>query len=272
MYAALAASAVFAVLHGLTEFLPISRSAHFALADILFGLKPPSSAMLVALHVGTLAAMLVVLRERILGVLVAVWQMLRHPSRIGTIQNESDVLVTLVAIVPMAVIELLLQGFTEGRLATPLATGLGLLLTGICLSSARWVRRGALDSPGLAGALLMGLALGAGGLPGVSRTGVTIVAGLWLGLRPERAFQLTMLASLLAGFGAVLLSVPGLMATPATLGPVVVGAIVSFAVGASAVTVLRYAVVRERLFVFAAWVVPLAVATLALARAWPTCR
>jgi undecaprenyl-diphosphatase len=120
------------------------------------------------------------------------------------------------------------------------------------------------------GALLLGVAQGLAVLPGVSRSGSTIALAVWLGVRRERAFTLSMLMSLPAILGAVLLKVPGLVRSPGGLGPSVAGALVAALVGVAALVLLRRVVVRGRFALFALWTLPLALATLAMALAWPT--
>jgi undecaprenyl-diphosphatase len=258
------------VLQGITEFLPVSSSGHLALAEILFGLKENNLALNVMLHAGTLCATLLVLRQRVFALLVAAFRAVRRPSTLRDTPDGRDVVAVVVATVPTAVLGLTLERPTERFIRSPLAVGIGFLITGLLLLSVRWARAGKREGLGLWGAAAVGVAQGIAVLPGISRSGSTIGVGLWLGVRPERAFELSMLMSLPAVFGAVVLEVPAVMGASATLGPAVVGAAVSFAVGVVALLVLRRVVVHGSFPVFALWVLPLAVATLALARAWPT--
>ena len=94
-------------------------------------------------------------------------------------------------------------------------------------------------------------------------------SALWLGVRPDRAFELSMLMSLPAVLGAVLLELPKLIAGGDGYGMAAVGALAAFGVGLVALLMLRRVVVRGHFAWFALWVLPLALATLALARAWP---
>jgi undecaprenyl-diphosphatase len=105
--------------------------------------------------------------------------------------------------------------------------------------------------------------------PGVSRSGLTIVTALWLGVRSERAFELSMLMSVPAVAAAVLLeSLEGDSMAGHSFA-LVSGAVMAFAVGLLALSLLRRVVSRGNLAWFALWVLPLALATLALAKAWP---
>jgi undecaprenyl-diphosphatase len=220
------------------------------------------------LHGGTLFATLLVLRRRVASAVVEGVRAVRRPARLPTTPGGRDALVVIVASVPTALIGLGLRDLVESWTHSPLVVGLGFVLTGILLVSTRWVHPGEDETPSLLGALLIGLAQGIAVLPGISRSGSTITLALWLGVRPDRAFELSMLMSLPAVIGAVLLELPR-AAGGGAASAAAVGALVAFASGVGALFVLRQLVVRGHFAVFALWVLPVAVATLAMARAWP---
>jgi undecaprenyl-diphosphatase len=177
--------------------------------------------------------------------------------------------VVAVATLPTAAIGLLLRDPVERWTSSPLAVGLGFLLTTTALASTRWVEPGDDEGPTSSVALLLGIVQGLAVLPGVSRSGLTIAVALWAGVRPARAFELSMLISLPAIAGAVLLEVPALLGAGFDPGLGAVGAGTAFAVGLLALWLLRGTVVRGHFPLFALWTLPLAIATLAMARAWP---
>lgn len=257
------------VIQGLTEFLPVSSSGHLALAELLFGLDEGGLTLNVMLHAGTLLATLIVLRRRLSPAVVDGVRSLVRPSRFSETQGGRDALVVILASLPTAIIGLLLRDAVERWTRSPLVVGLGFVLTTALLLSTRWVRPGERDVPTVIGALAIGLSQGLAVLPGVSRSGSTIALALWLGVRPDRAFELSMLISLPAVFGAVLVELPHLVKGGGGYAVAAVGALVSFGVGVVALSLLRRVVVRGHFAWFAAWVLPVALATLALARAWP---
>jgi undecaprenyl-diphosphatase len=116
---------------------------------------------------------------------------------------------------------------------------------------------------------LIGLAQGLAVLPGLSRSGSTIAVALLLGVRRERAFELSMLVSLPAIVGALLLESRHAIAMPFDAGPALVGAIVAFGTGVLALDLLRKLVVAGAFGWFAFWVGPLALATIGMGLAWP---
>jgi undecaprenyl-diphosphatase len=262
-------AATLGAIQGLTEFLPVSSDGHLALAQIVFGLEESGLTLNVMLHAGTFLATLIVLWRRMGPAVYEGVRALRRPSRFSETAGGRDALVVIMASIPTAAIGLVLRDRVEHWTSSPLVVGIGFAVTGVILVTSRWVRPGDRDVPTLLGAVAMGIAQGIAVLPGVSRSGSTITLALWLGVRPERAFELSMLMSLPAVFGAVLLELPKLIAAGEGYGVAALGALVAFGVGLVALVVLRRIVMRGHFAWFALWVLPLALATLALARAWP---
>ncbi|MBM4364264.1 MAG: undecaprenyl-diphosphate phosphatase [Deltaproteobacteria bacterium] len=256
-------------IQGLTEFLPISSDGHLALAQILLDMGGASLTLSVLLHSGTLLATLVVLRRAIFPALTAGLGALVRPSRFEESRAGRDARFVLLASLPTAVIGLLGRDLVARLTDSPSAVGLGFLATGALLLSSRFAPRGTLQDPGVGHSLLLGVAQGLAVLPGLSRSGSTIVLALWLGVAPLRAFELSMLMSLPAVLGAVLLEARHLDGFGGDTGAVLVGAAVAFGVGVLALSLLRRSLLGGFFPWFAAWVVPLGLATLALARALP---
>ena len=269
MQAMLLESVLLGAIQGLTEFLPISSDGHLALTEMLFNFSNKGLALNVMLHVGTLAATLIMLWSRIRPALFDGLAACLKPSNFSTIPGARDALVVILASVPTALIGLTLRNTVERWTESPLHVGLGFLATSVVLIASRFAKNGDHDQPGVVGALLIGLAQGLAVLPGLSRSASTITVALFLGVKPQRAFELSMLMSLPAVLGATLLEAPDAWADKALLVPASVGAVVAFLVGMVALGLLRRIVVAGRFSWFAAWLVPVALATLALARAWP---
>lgn len=262
-------AALLGALQGLTEFLPVSSSGHLALAELLFDVEGAGLTLNVMLHAGTFVATLAVLRRRVGAAVYDGARALAAPSRFRDTPGGRDALVVVLASLPTAAIGLALRSAVERYTHSPLVVGLGFALTALLLISTRWVHAGKHEVPTWVGALLIGIAQGIAVLPGVSRSGSTIAAALWLGVRPDRAFELSMLMSLPAVLGAVLVESRHLGAGGGPVAPALIGALVAGAVGTVALVLLRRVVVRGHFSAFALWVVPVAVATLALAKVWP---
>lgn len=262
-------AALLGVVQGVTEFLPISSDGHLALAEILFRLENGGLTFNVMLHAGTLIATLIVLRAQVGRAVRAGTVALVQPRSFFTSSGGRDALVVLIASLPTALIGLLLRDPVERWTQSPIALGLGFLGTTVALVVAQFSRHGDREQPTARGALLIGLAQGLAVLPGLSRSGSTIAVAIWLGVRPERAFELSMLMSLPAVVGALLLEGRHAIGGPFPGAPALVGATVALVTGVIALLLLRRVVIRGRFGWFAFWVGPLALATLALGLAWP---
>jgi undecaprenyl-diphosphatase len=258
------------ILHGLTELLPVSGEGHLALARTLLELDPSGLSLSVLIELGTLLAVLAYFRHRIVQVLRDLWLELACGRLPHAGMPGRDALLVCVAAVPAGIIALLLRAAVTGWSERPLAIGFGFIVTSLLLISTLWTRPGTLSSPSLAAAALLGVAQGLACAPGLSRSGSLIVAALWLGVRPERAFELSMLISIPALAAPILLQ---LFAPDALTGhalPLLVGVSVAFGAGLVSLAILRRAVLNGHLSWFALWLLPLALATLALAKAWPS--
>jgi len=257
------------ILQGLTEFLPVSSDGHLALAQMLLEVDGGGLTLSALLHTGTLLVTLLYFRRRIARVSLDLWHQLRRGRLPAPSAPGWDALLVLIAAVPTALIGLSLREVVSQWTDEPLATGFGFVITACLLTSTLWSKPGTRLSPGVLGALLIGVAQGLAVAPGVSRSGITIVAALWLGVRAERAFELSMLISIPAVAGAVLLELLG--GDPLSGHPLVLfaGAAAAFGAGLLALRVLERVVARGHVAWFALWVLPVALATLALAKAWP---
>ncbi len=264
-------AALLGIVHGATEFLPLSSGGHLALVAILWKLEG-SPSLTLALHVATLLATLLVLWPEVARATSEGLAALVRPSRFRSTLGGRDALTTLIASIPTALLGFFLRSELGRTQTSPLAVGLGFLGTAVALVLAHFAGRGERDQPTARGALLLGLAQGLCMLPGLSRSGSTIAVALLLGVRPVRAFELSMLISLPALVAGIVLEVQMLHSgpLPGDMASAVVGGLAALATGVLALHALRGIVVRRRLAWFAFWVGPLALATLALGIAWPS--
>lgn len=263
-------AALLGLLQGITEFLPVSSSGHLALAELLFNVERGGLTLNVMLHAGTLLATVVMLKDSIGPAVRDGLKALIQPRLFMTSFGGRDALSVILASLPTAVIGLSLHDRVERWTQSPLPIGVGFSITALLLVSTRFVTPGRHDQPTWFGALALGTVQGLSVAPGLSRSGATIALGLWLGLRPKRAFELSMLMSLPAILGAVFLEAPRAVADSGQLGPAAFGATIALFAGIVALYTLGRLVTRGYFSSFALWMVPLAIATLGLAWAWPT--
>ena len=243
------------IVQGVTEFLPVSSSGHLVVSAALlaqFGREMPPELVEVniVLHLGTLLAVLVYYRQRI-------GRLLGEDRRVAPL--------LIVGTAPTVVVGLPLKMFAPEILENALLAGLMFPVTAAMLIWASRREPGETDYPDLTlrSALLIGAWQAFAILPGVSRSGATIVAGLGVGLRRDSAATFAFLLAIPAIAGAGVLE--GLDAlgkgTFATPGPILaVGMAVSFVVGLGSLTLLVRLVQHGRLAYFAYWLIPLGVA------------
>lgn len=262
-------SILLGLLQGVSEFLPISSSGHLALAGILFGVHDAGLTLNVLLHVGTLVATALVLRRRLSAAIMSGVQGLLQPRLFITNPAGQDALFVILASIPTAILGLSLRDAVAEWTKSPFIVGLGFLITAILLVASRFAPLGKIEHPTWKLALLLGLVQGIAVAPGISRSGSTIAIALFLGIQRGRAFELSMLMSVPAVFGAALLELPSALGSLESPGLGILGATVACVSGVGAMLVLRRMVVRGSFPWFAVWVGPLAIATLAMAKVWP---
>jgi len=255
---------VLAVLQGLTEYLPVSSSGHLVLGKEFLpgGEQLAANASLeVLLHVGTLLAVLLFYRKRF-GRLVA-----------GFFGKGNDVLEQrrlagklVLATMPAVLVGFSIRNSLDGLFGSPYPAAMALLFTGCILwSSRRLPAEGkSLEQLSWKEALLIGASQAFAILPGISRSGTTIVVGLRLGLSAEAAAAFSFLLSIPAVLGAAVLKLPELETTDGldltTLG-LAVGT--SFFVGWAALGLLVWITKRGKLHLFAPYCWMLGLAALA---------
>src|SRR6185503_16973392 len=256
---------VLGILQGLAEFLPISSSAHLTLAPWLFGWPDPGLAFDVALHVGTLVAVLAFFQAQWIALIAAAWNIVVR-RRVET-EEERRVIFLIVATIPGAIAGLALEKYAESTFRDPKLIAIVLIVMGIVLWA---VDRVAPQERPLAAmrwtdALMIGLAQMFAIVPGVSRSGSTITAGRALRLTREGAAVFSFLMSMPIIAAASILKVPHVLKSEGLSLPLVVGVLASAISGWLAITVLLRFVVRRSYGVFAIYRVALGLIVLALA-------
>lgn len=208
------ASILLGVLQGLTEFLPVSSSGHLVLVQNLLGIREPELLFDTALHAGTLVSVIIYFR---LDLKAMFRETLRFAADFAGRRSAWTVILnnphaslliwTVVGTLPTALIGLLFRAPLEDLFSSKTTAGFMLLLTGGILFISRWTRESTRrpDRIGLWSALAVGTAQGVAIIPGISRSGTTIVCGLFCGLDRELAARFSFLLSIPAILGATVL-------------------------------------------------------------------
>lgn len=196
---------LFGALQGLTEFLPVSSSGHLTLFQFFTDAFEESLTLNIAVHLGTLLTVLIFYRKDIA-------QILR-----GVLKKEKEALgqslFIIVAVFPTGVMGLFIKKFFSSILVNPMVSSICLMVTGAVLFSTKRLPA-TLKNKGPFGmslktAFLLGCVQGCAVLPGLSRSGLTIVAALWMGVDRKNAAKFSFLISVPAIFGAGLLELLG---------------------------------------------------------------
>ena len=186
---------VLALLQGLTEFLPVSSSAHLILVPALTGWPDQGLAFDVALHFGSLFAVLLYFRRDLIN-MTASWG-----KSVATRQCDDDARLAwgvIFATIPVGLAGLAFKDQIELYLRSPFYLAMGLVFFGLLLGWADWRHRGDRSESQMTwkDVLIIGCAQALALIPGTSRAGITITAALFLGLNREAASRFSFLLSI----------------------------------------------------------------------------
>jgi undecaprenyl-diphosphatase len=230
---------------GVTEFLPVSSSGHLALLQTAFGFPGSALAFDVLLHCATTLAVLIFFRKDAAAFLGQWCAGLASKEARGS-EGWRYGWAILGGSAATALVALPLRNLVEAAMSSRFAVGAGLLTTAgiLCLVPLLPGRQKELS---MKTALVVGLIQGLAAFPGVSRSGSTIAAALFMGLAAPEAFRLSFLLSVPAILGAMLLEVPGLLRGASVLpGGWFPAMLAAFALGYLSLTLLRRLVLSGR--------------------------
>ena len=223
-----------AIIQGLTEFLPVSSSGHLVIFQKLFGLYPPVL-FDILVHVGTLGAILVYFRRELTKISRRTFGLLA----LGTL--------------PAALVGLFLQSWLAVIFDSARLVGFALLITSGLLFSTKLIKKPKKNLTGFqpSDAFIVGLFQALAILPGVSRSGATIVAGLHRRANRQTAFRFSFFLAIPAILGALVLQLPALANAPAVyLGQGILGMFIAGLVGFSTLKLLEKILLSARLWIF----------------------
>jgi undecaprenyl-diphosphatase len=266
---------VLGIVQGITEFLPISSTAHLLVARGLMGHPHPEDAFTVVIQLGTLAAVFVYFRADIVSMVKGLWADIRSRKLASTPDSRLGWLIVL-GTVPAVVVGVLFKKQLKEDFSRPLPIAVVAVVFAVLMLAAEWYahrrakRSPARDEPaiGVFDALWVGLWQACALMPGGSRSGTTITGGLFAGLTREAAARFSFLLSLPVILGAGLkelydeykkLKAPvegeplSLFASGGDVASLVVGTLVSAVVGYFAIAFLLSFLKRYSMGVFVAY-------------------
>ncbi|MGI8901483.1 MAG: undecaprenyl-diphosphate phosphatase [Nocardioides sp.] len=239
------------VLQGLTEFLPISSSAHLRIFPELFGWGDPGAAFTAVIQIGTELAVLLYFRKDIWRIGSSWVRSLYRPELRGALDSRMGWYI-IVGSLPIVILGVLLKDVIEQDFRNLWIIGTTLIVLGVVLGVADSIGRTdrAIGQMSLRHAVLLGLAQACALVPGVSRSGATISMGRMLGYDREAATRFAFLLAIPAVVGAGLFELPEIPGGDNAYGPwpTLLATVVSFVVGYAAIAwLLRYVSTRSYL-------------------------
>jgi undecaprenyl-diphosphatase len=252
------------VIQGLSEFLPISSSAHLTLIPWLLGWEDPGLAFDVALHFGTLLAVVWYFRMEWLALIRAAWGIITT-GRIET-PEKRRVIYLIIATIPGAIGGLLLQSKAESAFRSPQLIAIALIVLGLVL----WLTDKLVDQRRVLGemrwvdSLLIGLSQVIALIPGVSRSGSTITTGRGLRFDRESAAEFSFLMSMPIIAAAVVLEGPKALHQGGLTNELMSGVVASAISGWLAISILMRYVTRHSYGIFALYRILLGIGVLAV--------
>ena len=191
------------LVQGFTEFLPVSSSGHLVMAEHYLGMHSPGFSLEIALHLGTLCAVVLYYRKRI-GSLINSIIRFSDPS---LKQDRILVFLLILAMIPTGIIGLLLKGSMESFKSSLPFIGGSLVVTSLLLFIPQILSKRNHKNKDVTGikSLLIGAMQGIAVIPGISRSGSTITTSLMLGVSPQKAAEFSFLLSIPAILAAFIL-------------------------------------------------------------------
>jgi undecaprenyl-diphosphatase len=259
---------VYGIVQGLTEFLPISSTAHLRLIPLIFGWSDPGAAYSAVIQLGTVLAVIAYFRKDVFDLAAAFFRGIaaRDPFSPG---NSRTAWFILFGTLPIGVCGVVFKKFIVGEARGLKVVLASMLVFGVLLLIAEIVarRRRGMDSLGWADSQMIGAAQALALIPGASRSGVTITAGLLLGLDREAAARFSFLLSIPAVTAAGLFEMKDLIGhgtREAGLFPLALATLVSFAAGYGCIAFLLAFLRTRSTYVFSIYRMALASAALAV--------
>lgn len=256
---------IIGLVQGLTEFLPVSSSAHLIFVQQALGLSDVGLAFDVLMHVGTLVAVVIYFYTDIINMIKGFFLSLidlKEGNFIPEIKKDPYkklAWLTILATIPVGVVGVLFNDAVEAMFTGLTVPAFLLLITGCLLYISQRMNSGRIDVRNftIKEALIMGCGQAIAVLPGLSRSGTTIASGLFAGLDKEFAAKFSFILSIPAILGAAVFQLKDLSGGSIEIGACIAGFIVAVISGYFAISFLLK-IVRERsldIFAYYCWIV-----------------
>lgn len=250
---------ILGLIQGLTEFLPISSSGHLVIAQRIFGISQPELFFDTSLHVATMVATLIFFRKDIIEIARSI------PRRDS--KGRRYIGYILLSLVPTGLIGLMVEQKFSHVYASLTFVRVALLITAVILIVPHYFWFGENGGVSFPRAFLVGVVQGIAVLPGLSRSGTTIMAAVISGVNYQEAFRFSFLISIPAISGATLLQVSrGAVHSTYTISALFAGCGAAFLSGYFSLFLLKEMVKKNRLHIFGYYLVALVLLSLVVIR------
>jgi len=216
-------AAILGIIQGLTEFLPISSSGHLVIGQKVLGISVAGNVFEIVVHLGTLVSVLIVFWSDI-------WQLI---TSLKSTPTQKYIFAIVIGTLPAMVIGFLFKDIISEAFENIKVVAVTLMITGLILLTTKFINT-KLKDISVGRGLLIGIAQGMAIIPGISRSGMTISLGMYLGIAPDKAAKFSFLLGIPAIFGAGLLTGLDLMESSEptlALSVLIVGFVSSLLVG-----------------------------------------
>ncbi|MCL6472504.1 MAG: undecaprenyl-diphosphatase UppP [Firmicutes bacterium] len=263
---------VLGIVQGLTEFLPISSSAHLVLFPSYLGWNISAEqniSFYVVVHLGTLLAVLSFFYSDIKKLIIGLFKSI-GTRKLGNDPHARLAWFLIIGTLPAGVVYILIKKLLENTLESPVLVSIFLLVTGVLLISSELLgkRKAAAKDMRLSDVLFIGFTQGLSILPGISRSGSTIAAGLFRGLTREEAARFSFLLSIPAIIAGAVEDMKGLMDATSHISSAMIliaGFIAASVTGYLAIKYFIDYLKKHSLYVFALYCFVVGTLTLVLA-------
>lgn len=256
---------IIGLVQGLTEFLPVSSSAHLVFIQQALGVQQTNLAFDVLLHVGTLVAVFGYFYKDIIQMIIAFFSSLKDIingkfiSEVKRNPYKKLAWLTIIATIPVGIVGVLFNKIVESAFSGVTIPAFFLLITGCLLYASERMSSGKIDvnNMGLKETIAMGCGQAIAVIPGLSRSGTTIATGLFAGLNKEFAAKFSFILSIPAILGAAVFQLKDIGNTNLELSACIAGFIVAAISGYLAISFLLKLIKERSLDIFAyyCWII-----------------
>lgn len=246
---------ILGAIQGLTEFFPISSSGHLVVFSSLISDKPSPLYFDIAVHAGSLLALLIYFRRELLKILGEPFENFQKLRNFSNLKNLK-LFVLLIATIPVVVVAVSFNNLIDSLFQSPLIVSYMLFVTALLLFIGEYILskfKSDKKEPNTFQAFIIGIFQALALIPGISRSGSTISGGLLMGLSREQAARFSFILAIPALFGALLFESLSTSITADQAGILLTGFTSSFIISLFAIVFLLKYVRNHSLYVFSVY-------------------